>query len=191
MSVLTERLDKIANSLESQGMLLEAEAVDVISNTLEAFEKEAWVATKSPIYLKFFVPALNAAKAGDTEAALKFLNMGSGMKEALVGERLQVPEFKFFSGLWDQAITDLEKNDAAKAIADLEKAQGFFEEMGAIINNEGYGYKPTPNSMVFPARGVTPGAGRTPLLHPARARGVTHGTLSGRTPLSHPAMAMR
>jgi hypothetical protein len=174
-------------------MLLEAEAVDVISNTLEAFEKEAWVATKSPIYMKFFVPALNAAKAGDTEAALKFLNMGNGMKKALVGERLQVPEFKFFSGLWDQAIADLEKSDAAKAISDLEKAQGFLEKMGDIINSEAYGYKPTPSNMVFPAKGVTPGAmsGRAPLLHPARARGVTPGTMSGRTPLPHPAMAMR
>jgi hypothetical protein len=179
MSVLTERLDKVASSLENQGLLHEAEAVDMISNTLEAFEKEAWTAAKSPIYLKFFAPALNAAKAGNAEAALKFLNMGDGMRKALVGDRLQVPEFKFFSGLWDQAVAALSKGDAARAAADLEKAEGFLGKMEPIINSEAPGYMPpqgrapvqSPGSMVFPAKGVNPGAmpARAPLPHPPKA----------------------
>lgn len=179
MSALTERLDKIASSLESKGMLQEAEAVDVISNTLEAFEKEAWTATKSPIYLKYFAPALNAAKAGNAEAALRFLNMGAGMKKALVGSRLQIPEFKFFSGLWDQAIASLSNGDAAKAAADLDKALVFLEKMGPIINSELPGYMPqqgrpptqAPGTMIFPAKGVNPGAApaRAPIPHPQRA----------------------
>jgi len=140
MSALTERLDKIASSLENKGMLIEAEEVDTISNTIEAFEKEAWTAMKSPIYLKFLEPAMNAAKADNADAALKYLNMGDGMRKALVEGRMNTPEFKFFSGLWLQAAKSLENGDTAKASEDLDKAFGFLQKIEPMINAEAPGY---------------------------------------------------
>jgi hypothetical protein len=184
MSVLSEKLDKIANSLESKGLIKEAEAIDLIANTLEAFEKEAWSAQRSPIYLKSFAPALEAVKAGNPGAALKALKMGEGMKRALVESRQDVPEFKFFSGLWSQAIASLERGDAAKATEDLEKAYSFLQKIEPIINAENPGYKPQqgqqpgqpagqtkPSDMIFTSKKIQPGAvsKKPPVLPPARA----------------------
>jgi len=41
VSVVTERLDKIASSLEEKGLVIEAECIDVISNSLEVAAKNA------------------------------------------------------------------------------------------------------------------------------------------------------
>jgi len=181
MSALSERLDKIANSLESKGLIKEAEAIDLIANTLEAFEKEAWSAQRSPIYLKFFAPALEAAKAGNAGIALKSLKMGDGMRKALVESRENVPEFKFFSGLWLQAVAALEKGDTAQAMSDLEKAYGFLQKIEPLINAEVPGYnpqqgqqpagQPNPSDMAFTSKKIPPGAApkRPPVLPPARA----------------------
>lgn len=163
MSVLTERLDKIAGSLENQGMLVEAEEVDMISNTIEAFEKEAWTAMQSPIYLKFFEPAMKAAKAGNAAAALKLLKMGDGMRKALVEGRMNTPEFKFFSGLWLQAVDALENDNTTKASEDLDKAFGFLQKIEPLINSEAPGYgkplnpqgQPTPQ-ILRPGEGYKP-----------------------------------
>lgn len=180
MSLLTDRLDKVASALESHGLLKEAEDVDVISNTLEAFEKEAWSALKSPIYKKFLEPAMNAAAQGNADIALKALNMGAQMKKAITESRPNVPEFKFFSDLWDQAIQFLKGGDVPRASDNLQKAFGFMQKMEPIINAEAPGYagpKPgqqsngQPNEMVFPAQSARPGASpkRAPIPHPARA----------------------
>lgn len=41
MNKMVEYLDKVANSLEQKGLLREAEELDIISNTLEAMDKDA------------------------------------------------------------------------------------------------------------------------------------------------------
>lgn len=41
MNKVVEYLDKVASSLEQKGLLREAEEIDIISNTLEAMDKEA------------------------------------------------------------------------------------------------------------------------------------------------------
>lgn len=184
MSVLSDRLDKVANSLESKGLIKEAEAIDLIANTLEALEKEAWSANKSPIYLKILEPAIKAAKAGNASVALKLLKMGDGMRVALLTSRENVPEFKFFSGLWLQAVDALEKEDIAKATGDLDKAYSFLLKIEPLINAESPGYKPQqpgqpgqpagqPNTsdMVFTSKKIPPGPApkRPPVLPPARA----------------------
>jgi hypothetical protein len=191
MSILSDRLDKVASSLESKGLLKEAEAIDIISNTLEAFEKEAWTAQKSPIYMKFLSPAMNAAQAGSADVALKALKMGDGMRKALIESRDNIPEFKFFSGLWLQAVSALEKGNTAQAASDLEQAYSFLLKIEPLINAEAPGYKPQnpkqddsgergqpgqpgkPNNsdMFFTSKKIQPGAfsKKPPVLPPARA----------------------
>lgn len=81
MSSLTSKLDKIASSLESKGLLKEAEAVDIIANTLEAYEVEAaFQINNSPV-----VRYLNAILTNPQNAtrAFKFID-DSGMYQNLV-----------------------------------------------------------------------------------------------------------
>ena len=66
MSILTDTLDKVANSLEGQGLLKEAEELDVISNTIEALEKEARFDIRmSPIVLGLQKILKNPATASE------------------------------------------------------------------------------------------------------------------------------
>jgi Glu-tRNA(Gln) amidotransferase subunit E-like FAD-binding protein len=58
MSVLTEYLDKIASDLESKGLLKEAEELDVISNTIEALEKDAKVTAENTLIARILTQML-------------------------------------------------------------------------------------------------------------------------------------
>ena len=69
MIEITERLDKIASSLESRGLLKEAESVDVISNTIENlgydyFVKKAFLRRKNADLYSRIVSAKEALKNG-------------------------------------------------------------------------------------------------------------------------------
>jgi len=76
---ITERLDKIASSLESKGLLKEAESVDVISNTIENlgydyFVKKAFLRRKNADLYSRIVSAKEALKNGKWKKAYDIIS---------------------------------------------------------------------------------------------------------------------
>jgi len=169
MPVLSERLDKISNSLESKGLIKEAMAVDIIANTLEAFEKDAWNAQSSMQYKKYLEPALNAAKANNASAALMALKAGDQARTLLITSYPDNSDAKSFSDNWIQARTLLEQGNIAGATKSIENSIGFLRALEPVVNAAQHPNTPpqgqVPVNQVLP----TPMVKRTPIPHPARA----------------------
>jgi hypothetical protein len=184
MLALTERLDKVADSLENQGFLKEAMEVDVIANTIEAFEKEAWEAKKSPQF-NILGRVLMAIGKNALPAAQEFMRQGLMSVKHLVdsygnivGDDGKYPA-KEFGNSYNAAREKLEQGDTQSAGHFVQQAMRFLEALTPIIN-QGYktgmpGAAPrvTPKSgpldMVFTNKPSAPMQKRAPLPHPARA----------------------
>jgi hypothetical protein len=175
MSVITESLDKIATSLENKGLLKEAEGIDLIANTIEAMEKEAWTVANSKQY-NALAPAINAAQIGNVRAALGFLKNGEATRKNLEQNYPNNADAQGFSSSWLKAVKSLENADAPAAVDSLNKSIGFLRALEPVINaaqasGQGTPAQKTPNrDLIFPA----PGAGnaapkRSPLPLPNRA----------------------
>jgi hypothetical protein len=172
MSGLVEKLDKIANSLESKGLLKEAVEIDTLANTLEAFEKEAWNA-KGSKQGKFLTDALNAAQSGNIPEAKKLLKVGDGMRNVLVTSYPTDQNVTGFSKSWIQAQQQLEQNNAQEAISSINTSFNFLQAAETTINAaQQPNGTPVRQEQIFPAKGVAPGAAlarRAPIQPPARA----------------------
>jgi len=170
MSEITERLDKVASSLESKGLLKEAENIDVIANTVEAMEKEAWSVANSKQY-GVLGPALNAAMVGNVKAALGLLKNGEGARKNLVLSYSTDENAKGFSDKWLEAVKRLEGADADAAVQSLNESIKFLRALEPVINAaQTSGPKVPSGEMIFPAPEAQKGMQRrAPLPHPARA----------------------
>lgn len=175
MSVITETLDKIANSLENKGLLKEAESIDLIANTIEAMEKEAWTVANSRQY-NALAPAINAAQIGNVRAALGFLKNGEATRKNLEQSYPDNADARGFSGSWLEAVKSLENADATAAVESLNKSIGFLRALEPVINSAqasglGTPAQKAPNKdLIFPAPGANKTAPkRSPLPLPTRA----------------------
>jgi len=170
MSEITKRLDKIASSLEEKGLLKEAEDLDIIANTVEAMEKEAWNVANSKQY-GVLGPALNAAMVGNVKAALGLLKNGEGARKNLALAYSTNENAQGFSNSWIEAVKRLENADTDAAVQSLNESIKFLRALEPVINSaQAPGQKPPSGEMIFPAPGVQKGTmGRAPLPHPARA----------------------
>jgi len=194
MSELTERLDKVASSLESKGFIKEATAIDVISNTLELMGKEAWSADSCPQNMKILSPAIQAISAGNLRAALALLKNGEQARLTLLNGYTANQEAHGFSDNWLEAIKSLETNMGPQALEQLKKATGFLKALEPVINNNHRGglqpaqqpgqqqpgrpqpaqQQPAPQKstdMIFSKKGLPPGSTykKPPVFPPARA----------------------
>lgn len=173
MSILIDTLDKVANSLEGQGLLREAEELDVISNTIEALEKEARFDIRmSPIVIGLNKILKNPATAAEVFSFIdrsqifqRMMNLGDNNID------------KAFSAY--EMAKQLFEADPQKAIPHVKQALQSFMLAKDVVEQavsdtmSKYHRPEAPRTdMVFPAKGrkeVPPGQRRAPLLHPPGA----------------------
>jgi hypothetical protein len=143
MSELSKKLDKIANNLESKGLIKEAQELDIISNTIEAFEKAAWDAYESPVG-KVLREAIEAIFANNIPQALNFLKQkGKINKEMIYNSYKDIPisngtfPARWFSDSYDSAIQLLQQNKTEDAKTAIRDAMRFLTDLAPVIN-EGY-----------------------------------------------------
>lgn len=196
MSLLTSKLDDIASSLESKGLLKEAAAVDLIANTIEAYEVEAaWSLQTSP-QAKALLGAMSALKAMNGKAAMGFLQTGDASRDNILRSFPDNDGVKEFSQNWINAKASIEQGDLEQAKALLDTAYKILGQVIApLITNQYMANRPgqqpqapgqqpqapaqqpqaqkppavnTPG-MFFPAKNVTPtNAPRKPLFNPGK-----------------------
>src|SRR4030042_730483 len=181
MSELTERLDKVANSLEKQGLLKEAMDLDRITNTIEAMEIEAiWRAVGS-IQSKILDDALGYINAGKPDQALIHLTSKTqAMTQFLSGHQDTPTATNTFPARvcldsFNQALASLQNRDIQGATQNINTAKEALVELEPIIQRGGMagGHQRDIAQQVQQGMGgAVPGAAparRAPLQHPARA----------------------
>jgi hypothetical protein len=135
---ITERLDKIASSLEEQGYLKEAYELDKISNTLDLIFKEAWSGKHSPQYL-VLENIKRALKMKNTEIALNLLENSIKSKDMFLRlygdyktEDNKQPAQEY-ADAYTNTIELTKKGDIERAIKEIERAQQALIDLEPII----------------------------------------------------------
>jgi hypothetical protein len=181
MFIITEKLDKIASVLESKGYLKEAEELDVLSNTLEAMEVEAFNVEMSPLY-KLLSNIFKAIRSNNLKAALGFHQQGNGLKDQIYKSYGSTPEgaeaASKFAKDYEEIKTLLESGKVEDAVNKIKEALASFKNLATTIKKDYSGQRrinpddpgqSNLETMVFsPHKSKSP-AGRVPLAPPARA----------------------
>lgn len=186
MFILTDKLDRIASTLESKGYLKEAEEIDIIANTLEAMELEAFNVEMSPLY-KILSKIFKAIKDNNSRAALGFHQQGLGLKEQLAKSYGQTPEGAAvaaqFAKSYDEIRNLIESGNLNDAVAKIQEALGSFKSLTSAIKKDYSGQQriqpgqpgpsdqpgAKPAEMIFSPHKGKGAPARTPLAPPARA----------------------
>lgn len=138
MSSIVEMLDKVANSLEDKGLIKEAMEIDVLSNTLEAYEKEAWTAKNSPQYA-MLNNVLKALEKNNAQYAKSFLAQGAKNKDIIVTSygtfRAQdgSTPAQAYGASYDRAMQALEQDNVQAAAASVKEAMEALDKLEPII----------------------------------------------------------
>lgn len=179
MSILTDTLDKVANSLEGQGLLREAEELDVISNTIEALEKEARFDIRmSPIVVGLQKILKNPDAAAEVFSFIdrsqifqRMMNLGDNNIDKAYSAYEMAKQL--FEADPQKAIPHVKQALQSFLLAKDVVEQAVSDTMSKYHRPEA----PPKTDMIFPAKGikeVPPGQRRAPLLHPPKAL-KTHG----------------
>lgn len=178
MSELTERLDKVANTLESQGLLKEAMDLDMVTNTIEAMEKEAWYATKSPQYA-LLMQTLDALNSNNVQKATMILNKGQQSTVMFQKSYGHLPAedgsypARGYADSYTKALRMAEQGQADNAMFQVQSAMGYLEKLEPIVTRQqsgGASPTPGPTDMAFTTKTpAAPGTVRQPIQPPVRA----------------------
>jgi hypothetical protein len=151
MNPITERLDKVASSLESKGFIQEATEIDLISNTIE---KLSYRVEADPVY-KSIALSLQALKKGKAKSAFAFLdNIAKAMENrATQYKDIQAVQqaFSMFQAAREALKSDnVDPNQVARF---LVEAQGYFEKAEPEISQaQMRPQKYQPMDLVFSAK---------------------------------------
>lgn len=176
MSMLTDTLDKVANSLEGQGLLREAEEIDVISNTIEALEKEARFDIRmSPIVTGFNRILRNPALAAEVFDLIDRSQIFLRMKN--LGDNNINKAFSIYEKA--KQILEADPQNPQKVLPYVEQSLQSFMLAKDVVEQavsdtmSPYHRSESPRTdMIFPAegiKGVPSNQRRTPIPHPTRA----------------------
>lgn len=190
MNKLVEYLDKVANSLEQKGLLREAEELDIISNTLEAMDKDAvaidntmiartlrkMLQNPDPTTLKQSFHAIDTVKQYDM---LKSLGDPS-IEQSIAAYDLAKHLFESDPSKVNEVVGQLQL--AYKAFMNAKETVEKATSYGNMPNTQqpGQGQAPqqinraqTPSDLVFTSKNVKAPANKPPVVNPAlRRRGL-------------------
>lgn len=176
MSILTEALDKVANSLENQGLLREAEEIDIISNTLEAYEKEARFDIRmSPIVMGFNKILKNPGTMADvfkfidrSQIYQRMMNLGdNNIDKSFSDYEMAKQTFEANPQEPQKALPLIQQ-----ALASFMLAKDVVEQAVSDTMSKYHRPEAPKTDMIFPAKGrkeVPPGQKRSPLPLPPGA----------------------
>lgn len=147
MKNLIDQLDKISSSLEDQGLIKEAEEIDIISNTLE---KLAFELKRDPAF-KNLQKAMEFAQAGNIKNAEQFL-IQANIAEKAKATFPKTREVQQVVKAYNDALASAKKEDAGMVVKSIQTMMNFLKKAEPDIIKGMYPGTGGPSQMIFPKR---------------------------------------